>query len=90
MKSILMILSCGFAFFLGYWVYEELGFRQDPISQVPESIKPAPKPVFTPKTMEFILEDGTPCVMVWTRATHFPRAGESGISCNWNYNVQGH
>lgn len=47
-------------------------------------------PEFNPRKREFTLNDGTPCVMVWTLQTNFPHAGESGVSCNWNYNVQGH
>lgn len=43
-------------------------------------------PEFKPQHREFKLDDGTPCVMVWTRQTNFPREGSSGVSCNWKDN----
>ncbi len=42
-------------------------------------------PEFKPNKREFTLDDGTPCVMVWTPQTNFPKAGSSGVSCNWEY-----
>ena len=42
-------------------------------------------PEFNPNKREFTLDDGTPCVMVWTPQTNFPKSGSSGVSCNWEY-----
>ena len=46
------------------------------------------QPEFTPRTREFKLEDGTPCVMAWTPPDTSRRAGSSGISCDWKENQQ--
>lgn len=40
-------------------------------------------PEFNPSKREFTLDDGTPCVMVWT-PTRSDRAEPSGVSCNWS------
>ena len=42
-------------------------------------------PEFNPNKREFTLDDGTPCVMVWTPQTNFPKAGSSGVSCDWEH-----
>ena len=44
---------------------------------------PEVTPVFTPSATEFVLEDGTRCVMFSAPYSHNQRAGESGVSCDW-------
>ena len=45
--------------------------------------EPTVVPVFTPHVTEFVLEDGTRCVMFSTVPETSARAGASGASCDW-------
>ena len=63
---------------------EPVEVRQGTMDEVPDSLRTHTPPVFEfkPRIKEFILEDGTHCVMVWAPQ----RAQSSGIACDWEHN----
>lgn len=68
---------------VGLFSWQHNGDAQASVEQV-EQVEQPVIPEFNPRRREFKLDDGTPCVMVWTPQTNFPREGSSGISCDWD------
>lgn len=81
------ILACGMAgVAIGLYAWDHSVHVQSNIEHVHEQTEPV-IPEFKPLKREFTLDDGTRCISVSTRATHFPQdSGLSGISCDWDYN----